>query len=76
MCRWMTRTCRSKLFTVFTVPLRCTVNRLRLMRQGLEVCLYGFYGVNPYTPQSREIKTVFLMLNLSVLARVRCIFTP
>lgn len=50
--------CRSELFTVFTVVLRCTVNRLRLMYQRVEGCIYGFYGVKVYTPYIYNIKKI------------------
>lgn len=49
MSRLMILICRSKLFTVFTNVLRCTVIRKTLMFQRVEVCRYGFYGVFPHT---------------------------
>lgn len=71
MLRSMIRTCRSELFTVFTVHLRCTVNRTALLPQRFQGCIYGFYGVFPHTHYIYDKEKIN---NSSVLARVRCVY--
>lgn len=68
MCPLMTRICPSELFTVFTVVLRCTVNRAALIFQRFEGCIYGFYGFFPYTP---PIRVYIFFKNRVYFKRVR-----
>ena len=68
MCPSMTPICPSELFTVFTVVLRCTVNRAALIFQRVEWCIYGFYGFFPYTP---PLGTYIFFKNWVYFKRVR-----